>query len=96
MTLTIPDEAEDTRFDDVEKWYCVEVNEFFCVDCEKLFRHIHFEGCVVVWPDNDSEGILKSAQVAKISDRDPHIVEYQQEFGTFIAYEDILRRLEIE
>lgn len=88
------DEDVETRRsdDDVDYsgWYCVQTDPFSCPvpGCGFVALYLTAAHLVVVWPSRDDSKLLANAYNAKLAGREPRVVEYENDFGPCIAYDE--------
>ena len=74
-----------------EGWFCIETNPFFCEGCKADFNFVHWNQKIVVWEENDCDSILNEAILLKKRDCNPRIIEYKDEFGPAIPFEQVTK-----
>ena len=89
-TQLIPSETlwADTEGEDHEGWFCVATDPFPCPaeGCAFVARFMTAVHVILVWQERDDPNLLRHAQRAKDVGRNPHIVDYQVEFGPSASY----------
>lgn len=78
-----------------EDWWCIRVDAFKApAPCnhQVIFVSGVMEGqpChkVIVWPEKDHEDLLRIAALSQKRDRNPRIVEYKENFGPWINFDN--------
>ena len=64
-------------------WFCVSTDPFPCpaAGCVFVAEFMTAAHLVLVWEDRDDPNLLRHAQRAKDVGRNPHVVEYEPDFG---------------
>jgi len=69
-------------------WYCVSTDPFPCPaeGCDFVADFMTAAHLILVWEDSDDPNLLRHAQRAKEVGRNPHVVEYEPDFGPSASY----------
>lgn len=84
----------DTRREDHDVdysgWFCVQTDPWSCPapGCDFVALYMTAAHLIVVWPSRDDPYLLGAAQSARVAGREPRIVEYEQDFGPCIAWDE--------
>lgn len=93
---TLADEAEDI---DDEPWYCLQIDEFYCRDCNSIQEFLHLQlrkghPRIVVFPEKDDPLLLDVATDWQKAQKNPRIVQYEIGFGTCVPIEDVRKHID--
>ena len=78
----------DEGGDDHSGWFCVRTDPFPCPaeNCSFVANFMTAAHLVLVWQERDDPNLLWHAQRAKDVGRNPHVVAYEQSFGSSASY----------
>lgn len=91
-------ESEQSSVDDFdvehfEGWYCIRTDDWACPgqNCTFTASFITAMHLIVVWPAMDDKSLLAQAHNAKEAGRNPKIVEYREEYGPAMTFDEWIR-----
>ena len=69
-------------------WYCVSTDPFPCPaeGCDYVAEFMTAAHLILVWEESDDPNLLRHAQRAKEVGRNPHVVQYEPDFGPSASY----------
>lgn len=79
--------------DDYSGWFCIETAPWPCPaeGCKFVAHHLTAAHLIVVWPANADPTLLANAANARELGRNPHVVEYEPDFGPCISWDEWTR-----
>ena len=78
----------DESGEDHAGWFCVRTDPFPCPapGCSFVAQFMTAAHLILVWEERDDPNLLRHAHRAKEVGRNPHVVEYEPEYGPSASY----------
>lgn len=93
MVDQLVDLARHDEDEDYSGWFCVATDPWPCPApaCGFVANHLTAAHLIVVWPSRDDRKLFVYARDARDVGRNPRIVEYEQDMGPCIAFDEWVR-----